>query len=413
MRQREYSFPIDSHFSSILRNSTFDFISGDSIFYLNRFNLIVSPCKLKQKLVCISSELGASNIPLDSVALKIHVYSDPRYLKVFFQLVLPFFELRWKETGAGIVLMTGLTDYSVSDGNAKIILQSSSILRWILENNNLEYLNDNQKAVHVPIGINYKYMSSSLKEHLGMIINEKNLRSEFHTRKDRILFCFSGKYGFRPTWHEWAVKNCTVCDICNSTHERINETDYWNLIKDYKFVFSPWGRGYDCHRTYEILLLGGIPVIPYFPGVNGIYKRNNISVISITNPVEINELNMSIWKRQYTHSHDLNLFKLEYWDKLFFANLPVIPRDEAELEVFMKKRAEAGLPGKKRQLAVRRMSFVSTRLSSLCNNTSHLPFFDNNGYGHSCILLFLFVIIFSIIYHSRIKCIDPKILRTF
>ena len=39
------------------------------------------------------------------------------------------------------------------------------------------------------------------------------------------------------------------------------------LYTQYKFILSPKGHGLDCHRTFEILLLGGIPVLEYFTGV--------------------------------------------------------------------------------------------------------------------------------------------------
>jgi hypothetical protein len=38
----------------------------------------------------------------------------------------------------------------------------------------------------------------------------------------------------------------------------------WNNQTKYAFVLSPAGGGYDCHRTWEALLLGCIPIVKRF-----------------------------------------------------------------------------------------------------------------------------------------------------
>jgi hypothetical protein len=33
------------------------------------------------------------------------------------------------------------------------------------------------------------------------------------------------------------------------------------MMSDYQFVASPMGNGYDCHRTWEALALGCVPIV--------------------------------------------------------------------------------------------------------------------------------------------------------
>jgi hypothetical protein len=40
-----------------------------------------------------------------------------------------------------------------------------------------------------------------------------------------------------------------------------NHTDYFNILPTYKFVVSPEGNGIDCHRHYEALIAGCIPIM--------------------------------------------------------------------------------------------------------------------------------------------------------
>ena len=38
-------------------------------------------------------------------------------------------------------------------------------------------------------------------------------------------------------------------------------SETWKLQSQYQFVLSPHGAGLDCHRTWEALLLGCIPIV--------------------------------------------------------------------------------------------------------------------------------------------------------
>jgi hypothetical protein len=43
--------------------------------------------------------------------------------------------------------------------------------------------------------------------------------------------------------------------------DRINYMQYINNIHSHKFILSPPGNGIDCHRTWEVLYLGSIPIV--------------------------------------------------------------------------------------------------------------------------------------------------------
>ncbi len=47
------------------------------------------------------------------------------------------------------------------------------------------------------------------------------------------------------------------------TNLRVNAEDYFNNLKNYKFIISPEGNVIDCHRHYEALLSGCIPICEY------------------------------------------------------------------------------------------------------------------------------------------------------
>tara|TARA_Y100000589_G_scaffold321140_1_gene352056 strand:- start:234 stop:914 length:681 start_codon:yes stop_codon:yes gene_type:complete len=46
-------------------------------------------------------------------------------------------------------------------------------------------------------------------------------------------------------------------------NHRMDSNDYYHRLSRYKFIISPEGNGIDCHRHYESLLSGCIPIIEH------------------------------------------------------------------------------------------------------------------------------------------------------
>jgi hypothetical protein len=57
----------------------------------------------------------------------------------------------------------------------------------------------------------------------------------------------------------------------NILNSYINLVDYFSSMPGYKFVISPEGNGIDCHRHYEALMAGCIPVVEDHPGIHEKY----------------------------------------------------------------------------------------------------------------------------------------------
>lgn len=47
----------------------------------------------------------------------------------------------------------------------------------------------------------------------------------------------------------------------------MSEQDYFLNLPSYKFVISPEGNGIDCHRHYEALMAGCVPIVEYHEGI--------------------------------------------------------------------------------------------------------------------------------------------------
>jgi hypothetical protein len=51
----------------------------------------------------------------------------------------------------------------------------------------------------------------------------------------------------------------------------VRKEAYWRALLDHKFIISPEGNGIDCHRHYEALLAGCIPIVEDHPWIREKY----------------------------------------------------------------------------------------------------------------------------------------------
>ena len=83
----------------------------------------------------------------------------------------------------------------------------------------------------------------------------------------------------------------------------------------FAFVISPFGKGYDCHRTWEALMLGCIPIVRH-SGLDPLF--NGLPVLLINDWSDVTEelLNHTIQSfRMREFQYDK--LKLQYWVQKF------------------------------------------------------------------------------------------------
>ena len=75
-----------------------------------------------------------------------------------------------------------------------------------------------------------------------------------------------------------AMRSSGFADIQETTSSR---GAFWEKCGEFQFVMSPMGNGVDCHRTWEALAMGSIPVVS--DRLLPLYKQNDINVVALTN----------------------------------------------------------------------------------------------------------------------------------
>jgi len=178
------------------------------------------------------------------------------------------------------VLVTHNSDASVPTPKFTHFLESEKILAWFTQNQDATH----PKLFPVPIGF-----ANTRWGHGNVSILKKALclyRKPFQQRKKFIYINFSvwTNQNARSKALQWAQRFFLVNDTRQISHEA-----YLQEIGDSKFVLSPPGNGIDCHRTWEALLMGAVPIVLH-SNMAALFANESILVINDWEQIDIGQL---------------------------------------------------------------------------------------------------------------------------
>lgn len=125
-----------------------------------------------------------------------------------------------------------------------------------------EYTHLNDEWVPFPIGMGWKF------------IQYTNTIHSFHTGKhtNLVLCAINMNTDQRRRPHPKNRHSIIQTLSKHSIPNRILEPQtYFEELSKYKFIISPEGNGIDCHRHYEALIAGCIPIIEEHSGIRNKY----------------------------------------------------------------------------------------------------------------------------------------------
>lgn len=218
-----------------------------------------------------------------------------------------------------------------------VIIETDDVIlkREWLKNDKLCHIFTWNKPFHheklscIPIGLNYNRQYNEIKNWL----TENNIK-EIQATKTKIL-CFNCNLFTSPERQKLndMVKSkwSTFCDVLSfykylkqyyiPSHIegkiRIDVTnpkcyDDW---RDYKFILSPQGAGLDCHRTWEAILCGVIPIVKSST-IDEVFEK--LPVLIVEDWDEITDIFLensyiNIMKKMENNEYELNRVSLDYW----------------------------------------------------------------------------------------------------
>jgi len=244
-----------------------------------------------------------------------------------------------------IVCLTGYNHIIENFFNNKINLLKKKIILVTLETDNLDIklsqVNhplvkhwftwnkpyQHEKITCLPIGLNYDRQQNSLTKFLDFKTNFKI--------KEKKLLCLNGSLNtnntrqilYNKVINEWN----RFCDIIENVpfikeyfqqsfvdgqiKIMVTDPESYYKIFNYKFILSPEGAGFDCHRTWEALYLDIIPIV-LSSSINEIYEELPILVVNDWNEINENYLNdkyIEISLKKKRGEYKIEKMYLNYW----------------------------------------------------------------------------------------------------
>ena len=239
------------------------------------------------------------------------LYIYPKYLEIFTNHILP-------DINVEFVLVTGDEDTIIPNDIPNIstqILNNKYLLCWYAQN--CVCITD--KLKQIPIGFNFVSIAIGTALDWGPQQSIHDQEEDIfrlvreNKGKERIKLCYGNFHLNITNPCRNDVINTVPKDLVyyepNSTY-RIN---CWTNMVKYKFVLSPPGNGIDCHRTYEAIALGCIPIIKSSP-LDPLYEGLPVIIIK-----DWNEVTRELLDKEYNYNMEIYSEKmyLQYWvDKI-------------------------------------------------------------------------------------------------
>lgn len=249
------------------------------------------------------------------------IYVCSETLSYFINTILPFIN-------KSFILVSGDSDLSIPNeamnvSEFKKLIRHPLLIMWYAQNNitNGAF----SKLQTIPIGLDYHTLSSIEDENTGhpwgtkmspleqetMLLNVRKQHGiPFYKRKLRIYsnvhFCYD-RWNDRKEALEKIPKNLLFLESGPITRENT-----WIKMAEYQFILSPFGNGFDCHRTWEALLLGCIPIVCCSP-INPLFL--GLPVLQVEKWSDITEDLLEKCANDFSGITDILTSKLflQYW----------------------------------------------------------------------------------------------------
>lgn len=174
------------------------------------------------------------------------------------------------------ILVSGDCDESIplhifKDNNFIKFIEDNRIIHWFTQN----WIGDaHPKVSNIPIGLDYHTMSTGNTSWGNMLTPEQQekLLTELNKKAliffDRKIKCYSNFHFFTTTRYghdRIDAINKIPKELVFYEEVKVDRLTTWKNQINYAFVISPHGNGLDCHRTWEALCLGCIPIVKTSP----------------------------------------------------------------------------------------------------------------------------------------------------
>lgn len=210
--------------------------------------------------------------------------------------------------GARFALVTGDEDMNIPSEieGASDLLANDNLICWFAQN--FDDTDTSGKIFPIPIGLDFHTIANGRKwGHLRATPHQQEkelerLRAAMPANRDRLVrvhadFHFNLGHYQHPTESRHAAYSVlSENPSIDFQRRKLSRSQLWREKTRYAFVVSPRGHGLDCHRTWESLLLGNIPIVKRSP-LDSLY--DGLPVVIVGEWDEITARSLEEWHERY------------------------------------------------------------------------------------------------------------------
>lgn len=251
-------------------------------------------------------------LDLDRLNLFLNSFDEKRLPVIYVDSdrVLNFFSILKENPTKDFILLShnGDTTFYNDDINKK----PDCVRKWFGQNINVK---NTENIKSLPIGLERPFWSTNRYGEFGYKHNKVYEFSKKEFNKDKSCYI---NFNVNNNIHKrgWILNHFN-----NSKHFHIrlggidgSMDDYLKECKESHYVLCPDGNGIDCHRNWEMLYIGVIPIVEYSEFHKEIY--GDLPVVITNSFTEINEELISNNKGLFEGEYNINKLKFSYWENL-------------------------------------------------------------------------------------------------
>lgn len=228
------------------------------------------------------------------------IYVKTDFLWFFVQKILPRLTKKF-------ILITHNSDQSVGSNYVEL-LNNNNLIKWYGQNIDIKH----PKLYALPIGIANSQWAHGKSEILEQIIMKTK-----HNKKTKLLYV-NFSVDTNPYIRE-PIKTLLVEKGYEFTSPDLPWEKYLNELSKYKYAICPEGNGPDCHRIWECLYLGVIPIIK---NSVAFIQFNDLPILFIDNWDQINNDFLATQSLIFdSKKYNTDKLNLKYWDELIRSQL--------------------------------------------------------------------------------------------
>ena len=274
----------------------------------------------------VSSVRHIINYPVNETIKNIKNIKNPS-IYICSSCILTFINKMLPLINFSFILVSGDCDetipqeiLSLNDFNR--LLNDNRLVHWFCQNMTVVH----NKITKIPIGLDYHTLTVNplwgplcrSQEQEKNLIFIKNKADYFWNRNIHCYanfhFTMNTKYGYD---RKDAFKKINK-ELIYYEENPVSRLTTWNKQTKFAFVICPHGGGIDCHRNWEALCLGCIPIVKKSP-IDSLYNDLPILIVKDWQDITIELLQDTIIQfRSKIENNKFNMEKirLDYWCKL-------------------------------------------------------------------------------------------------